>query len=71
MQKKARFVGVVGHIEPDWIKKQIQLEDNIAFAKSAHYVPKASATSISFDLSETARFVFARSITKFVSSMMP
>jgi hypothetical protein len=71
MEKKAKFVGVIGHIEPNWVEKQIQLENNIAFAKSEHYVPQASPAPRDLELSETAKFVFGKSIIKFVRSAMP
>lgn len=70
MKKKTTFVGVVGHIEPNWIEKQIQLENNIAFAKSVHYVPKATATVTRLNLTGTAKYVFARSIGLF-NSILP
>jgi hypothetical protein len=71
MQKKTKFVGVIGHIEPNWVEKQIQLENNIAFAKSEHYVPQASPTPARIELTPAAAHVFGRSISKFIHSCLP
>jgi hypothetical protein len=70
MKKKATFVGVIGHIETNWIEKQIKLENNIAFAKSVHYVPQASPALKALELTPVAAHVFGRSITRFFSSLI-
>jgi hypothetical protein len=71
MKKTHKLVGVIGHIEPDWIARQVRLEDNIAFAKSEHYVPQASPTPAGMELTPAAAYVLGRSISKFIHSCLP
>lgn len=64
MKKKAKFVGVIGHIEPNWVERQIRLENNIAFAKSEHYVPTAKPSKPQKKWEPTPHYVFGLNIQK-------
>lgn len=59
---------VIGYIQPDWIEKQIKLEDNIMFARSTHYVPKAEVLKSKFSITKPIKQAFASSFD-FISSL--
>lgn len=59
---------VIGLIDPNWIEKQIQIENNMLFAKSPHYVPKAEMVQSKFKVTQEIKQALASSF-HFITSL--